>query len=296
MRTFRLFQIISFCLMMLTACEKKESRKNDEVLPRKHRNQSAFSKEQIAAIPVENQNLTRNISDIQKLLGKGVIHTESDWAKLRASYWPSSWETAFPTDSSKSVRELIKEHNYESLLRKVAKRDLADLADDEAECLSIWFTASLLSVYSPADSLPNAFSVRGEALDSLKGDLVLYVIFRDAYLNKEGRSHLDSKQKEQWKKMSNSPNPIVRLLAAETYLHVEEDLSSWIEFYSTFNGDTDPYIVEKALSALYTSGKTDAIGAIEEFNKSEVVRNTPQLRQRIASMILSLQKNAVQEK
>ena len=296
MKTPRLLQIGGFFLLALTTCERKESVKNGEALSQQLQNRDAVLQRQVTALPEDNQDLAKNIRDVQKLLGKGMIHAESDWAKLRASYWPSSWETTLMTDRSKSVRELIKDHNYESLLRKVAKRDLADLANDEAECLSIWFTASLASAYAPADSLPNAFAVRGETPEPTKGDLILYVLFRDAYLNKEGRSHLDWKQKEQWKKMSESPNPVVRLLAAETYLHVEEDLSDWIGFYSTFKGDSDPYVVEKALSALYTSGKGDAIGVLGEFDKSEVVRENPQLRQKVASMILSLQKNAVQEK
>ena len=296
MKTPRILRIGTFGLLVLTTCEKKESMKNGEALSQQLQNRDAVLRRQVAAIPEENQDLAKNIRDVQKLLGKGMIHTESDWAKLRASYWPSSWKTIFTTDRSKSVRELIKDHNYESLLRKVAKHDLADLADDEAECLSIWFTAACASAYSPADSLPNAFAVRGETPDPTKGDLILYVLFRDAYSNKEGRSYLDSKQKEQWRKMSESPNPVVRLLAAETYLHVEEDLSDWIGFYSAFKEDSDPYVVEKALSALYTSGNGDAIGVLREFDKSEVVRENPQLRQKVASMILSLQKNAVQEK
>lgn len=296
MKTPRLLQISAFCLIVLTTCEKKESMNNAEPISKKFQNRDAALQRQGAVITGRNQDLAKNIRDVQKLLGNGMIHTESDWAKLRASYWPSSWETTFTTDRFKSVRELIKDHNYESLLRKVAKHDLADLANDEEECLSIWFTASLASAYSSADSLPNAFAIRGETPEPTKGDLILYVLFRDAYSNKEGRSHLDTKQNEQWKKMSESPNPVVRLLAAETYLHVEDDLSDWVGFYSAFKKDSDPYVVEKALSALYTSGKADAIGVLGEFDKSEVVRVNPQLRQQVASMILSLQKNAAQEK
>ena len=132
--------------------------------------------------------------------------------------------------------------------------------------------------------------------DPTKGDLILYVLFRDAYSNRAGRIHLDRRQKEQWKKMSDSPNPVVRLLAAESYLHVEEDQSDWIGFYSAFKKDSDPYVVEKALSAIYTSNRSEAIGVLEEFDKAEVVRENPQLKQKIAGMILSLQKNAAQEK
>ena len=132
--------------------------------------------------------------------------------------------------------------------------------------------------------------------DPTKGDLILYVLIRDASSNRAGRLHLDRRQKEQWKQMSESPNPVVRLLAAKTYLHVEEDQSDWIRFYSTFNKDSDPYVVEKALSAIYTSDRSEAIGVLEEFDKSEVVRENPQLKQMIASRISSLKKNAVQEK
>ena len=296
MKTPRLLQIGTFFLLAFTTCKKKESVKNSESLSQQRPPPDAALQGHVAAIPEEHQDLATNIHDFQKLFGNGMIHTESDWAKLVASYWPSSWETTFTTDRSQSVRELIKVHNYESLLRKVAKRDLADLANDEAESLSMWFTASLMSSYSPADSLPNAFAVRGESPDPTKGDLILYVLFRDAYANKSGRSALDSKQKEQWRKMSDSQNPVVRLLAAETYLHVEEDLSGWIDYYSGFKKESDPYIVEKVLSALYTSGKLDAIEVLGEFDKSEVVRENPQLRQKIANMILSLQKNAAQEK
>ena len=293
MRTPRLIQIVAFCFLALTTCEKKENVKSDKVLSKKVQNRDAPLRGQAASIPEENQDLAKNIRDVQKLLGKG---TELDWAKLRASYWPSSWKTTFPKDSSKSVRELIKEHNYESLLGKAGKRDLADLAKDEAESLSIWFEASLLSSYSLADSLPNAFAVLGETPNPTKGDLILYVFFRDAFANKPGRSALDSRQKEQWRKMSESPNPVVRLLAAETYLHVEEDLFDWIDYYSAFKKDGDSYVLEKAISALYTSGKFEAIRVLEEFNESETVRENPQLQQMIASSILHLQKNAVQEK
>jgi hypothetical protein len=181
-------------------------------------------------------------------------------------------------------------------LRKVAKRDFAGLENDEAECLSTWFAASLASAYSPADSLPNAFAVRGGDPVPTKGDLILYVLFRDAYTNKEGRSFLDSGQKELWTKMSESANPVVRLLAAETYLHVEENTSDWIVFYSSFKKDSDPYVVEKAVTALYTSGKAEAIGALESFGKSDVVSENPKLVRQVASMILSLEKNAVKEK
>lgn len=297
MRTHCLLQIGAFCFLALISCEKKENVKSDEVLFKKTQNRDAPLVEQDAGtpegkIPEENQNLANNIRTVQKLLGKG---TELDWANLRARYWPSSWKNKFPTDSSKSVRELIKEHNYEALLGKVAKRDLGDLTDDEAESLSIWFEASLLSSYSPADSLPNAFAAQGETANPTKGDLILYAFFRDAYANKSGRLPLDPKQKEQWRRMSKSPNPVVRLLAAETYLHVEEDISGWIDYYSLFKEDSDPYVVDKALSALYTSGKVEAIRVLEEFNESETVRENPQLQQMIASRIFSLQKNAVQE-
>ena len=298
MRTPRLIQIGAFCFLALTTCEKKENVKSDKVLSKKVQHRDAPLVGQDVGIPEEeipqeNQDFAESIRDVQKLLGKG---TELDWAKLRASYWPSSWKTTFPKDSSKSVRELIKEHNYESLLGKAGKRDLADLAKDEAESLSIWFEASLLSSYSLADSLPNAFADRGKTTNPTKGDLILYVFFRDAYANKAGRSALDSKQKEQWRKMSESPNPLVRLLAAETYLHVEEDLFDWIDYYSAFKKDGDSYVLEKAISALYTSGKFEAIRVLEEFNESETVRENPQLQQMIASSILHLQKNAVQEK
>jgi len=280
---------------MLTSC-KKESMNNDEVLTNKVQNRGAPLQGQAALISGKPQDLATSIRDFQKLFGNGMIHAESDWAKLKASYWPSSWETNFNIDHSQSVRELIKFHNYESLLRKVAKRDLADLANDEAESLLMWFTASLMSSCSPVDSLPNAFAFRGETASPTKGDLILYVLFRDAYANKSGRSALDSNQKEQWRKMSESPNPLVRLLAAETYLHVDEDLSGWIDYCSAFKKDGDPYVIEKAISALYTSGKVEAIGVLEEFNESEAVRENPQLKQMIASRIFSLQKNAVQEK
>lgn len=298
MRTPCLLQISACCFLALTTCEKKENVRNDEVLSKKIKNRDAPLQGEDAGIPdqkipEENQDLTKSIRDVQKLLGKG---TELDWAKLRASYWPSSWKNTFATGSLKSVRELINDHNYEPLLGKVAKRDLGDLADDEAECLSKWFAASLISSNSPADSLPNAFAVRGETANPTKGDLILYVLFKDAYANKSGRSALDSKQKEQWRKMAESPNPVVRLLAAEAYMHVEEDLSDWISYYSAFKGDADPYVLEKVISALYTSGKVEAIGALEEFDESEAVRENPQLQQMIASRILSLQKNAVQEK
>lgn len=293
MKTLCLIQIGAFCCLALTTCGKKENVKTDEVLPKKVRSPEAPLQGQTAAIPEEKQDLAKIIGDVEKLLGKG---TELDWANLRASYWPSSWKSTFPTGSSKSVRELINEHNYESLLGKAAKRDLGDLADDEAECLSKWFAASLISSNSSADSLPNAFAVRGETANPTKGDLILYVLFRDAYANKSGRSSLDSKQKEQWRKMSESPNPVVRLLAAETYLHVEEDLSDWIDYYSAFKKDGDPYVLEKAISALYTSGKVEAIEVLEEFNGAEAVRENPQLKQMIESRILSLQKNAAQDK
>lgn len=296
MKIPRLLQISALCLLSLTACEKKEGKKNDETLSPKRQSRDTVSQERAAATPEEDHGLADDIRAVQKRLGKETVHTASDWAKLRASYWPSSWQATFPTDPSKSVRELVKEHNYEPLLGKAGTGDLADLAGDEAECLSIWFAASLLSSYSPADSLPNAFAVLGETPDSTKGDLILYVFFRDAYVNSHARSPLDPTQKEQWRKMSESPNPVVRLLAAETYLHVEENVSDCIGFYSAFKGDSDPYIVEKALSAIYTSGKSEAIGILKEFDKSEVVGKNPQLRQKIASMIHSRQKNAVQEK
>lgn len=296
MRTASLLLISAYCFLAHTSCEKKDNVKNDEVLSKKIQNRGAPLMGQDVGIPEENQDLATSIRDFQKLFANGMIHSESDWAKLAASYWPSSWETTFATDRLQSVQELIKVHNYESLLCKVAKRDLADLAYDEAESLSMWFTASLMSSYSPADSLPNAFSVRGKTTNPTKGDLILYVLFRDAYANKAGRSHLEPKQKEQWKKMSESPNPVIRLLAAETYLHVEEELSGWIDYYSGFKKESDPYIVERVLSALYTSGTLDAIEVLGEFDKSEVVRINPHLRQKIASMVLSLQKNAAQEK
>jgi hypothetical protein len=284
--------------LAITSCKKKENVKTDEVLPKKIQNRAAPLAGQDVGIPEEeipqeNQDLAESIRDVQKLIGKG---TELEWAMLRASYWPSSWNSTFAAGSSKSVRELINDHNYESLLGKIAKRDLGGLADDEAKCLSKWFAASLISSNSSEDSLPNAFAVQGETVNPTKGDLILYVLFRDAYSNKSGRSVLDSRQKQQWRKMAESPNPVVRLIAAETYLHVEEDLSAWIEYYSAFKEDGDPYILEKALSALYTSGKVEAVEVLKEFNESEVVKENPRLNQIIVNRIFSLQKNATQEK
>lgn len=293
MKTPRLFHLGVACLLLLTTCEKKEITKNSDKLSHEPETQDTVVQRQVDPIPEGNEDMSKNMGDIHKLIGKGMIHTEADWAKLKASYWPSSWDSAFTKDSFKSVGELMEDHDYEFLLRKVAKRDLADLTNDEAQCLSIWFTASLVSAYSPADSLPNAFAVRGETPYPTKGDLIMYVLFKDSYSNKESRSLLNSKQKEQWEKISNSPNPVVRLLAAETYLHVEENHSDWNEFYSTFSGDSDPYVLEKAVHALYTAGTYESIKVLEEFDKSEVIRENPQLRQKVASMIQSLQKNAV---
>ena len=292
MKTSCLLQISVFFFLVLAACEKKESVKNNEALAEKNLNQNAPVKSPIAKITDVNQDLINDMHDVQKRLGKG---TELDWANLMASYWASSWTSTFSTSSLNSVQELINANNYEQLLGKVAQHDLGNLADDEAECLSKWFAASLISSNSSADSLPNAFAALSDTSKPTKGDLILYVLFRDAYANKAFRSALNSKQKEKWRKMSESPNPVVRLIAAETYLHVEEDVSDWLDYYSSFKNDADPYILEKVISILYTSGKVEAIAVLEEFNECETVKGNPQLKQMIASRIYSLQKNADQE-
>lgn len=283
----------------LFSCGKKTDESRSESLREIGQEQTAHPTRASASKSPSSDRNVRTVQDLKQLLKaeNGKLSAQQ-WKVLKTHYWGSEWDERAPApEGAHSVGDAVKTPAGElPLIVRILKRDWGNISVADQDALLAWHFAAMGNAGKGGASLPLAVEDRCSDQNITNGDLVMYAIFLDSFADTSTRVRLSDAENQQWQKMATAPNGVYRLLAAQTYLHVEQDPESWVQFYRNFRNEQDPAILELAIGMLNTSARSSAVPVLEEFKQNVITQSDPRLAQKLDASIAFLAKRATPEK
>lgn len=209
----------------------------------------------------------RIMADIVETIGKpdGGL-TRDHWRKIKERYWlPSFDHTVRASDDEKSVRELLATPEGETPLVVQLLSGWFQTQDPaEEEALLAFHNMALVTAATGGASLPSALADRRNDTNITQGDLIMFEVFNDAFVDMPRRSQLSQETLQEWQELASSPNALVRLLALRTFSNVAPRPEQWLEFYRSYQAESDPLILEEATSLAFLTGLPSAADFLSE--------------------------------
>ena len=137
------------------------------------------------------------------------------------------------------------------------------------------------------DSLPLIFEERRDDAKITRGDVFLFEVFNDAFI--EVRRHeVSESDLAQWTYMAKSPNRIQRLLALRTFHSVGKTPKDWLNFYNNYLREPDLGIMGEVISKTYMTMQPEAIDLLSDISKREDIVKHEVLKNKLNDCIQDL--------
>jgi hypothetical protein len=194
--------------------------------------------------------------------------------ELQASirhYWiPSLNQVINPKrmgDPEMAISAMFKsESEKETLIGQLLTGKFTSISDPaEQEFLVAAHILSLVVAAEGGGSLPEVISDRSNDAKITRGDIFLFEVLRDAFVDLPTRKPLSQSSKEKWQQLTTAPNRIYRLLALETFSSVQPGPKEWLDFYRNYLNETDPEIFREATLRVSQTSVSEASAVLLEF-------------------------------
>lgn len=281
-----------FAALTLVGCDKEDSPQPPKttVTPRVKAPQTVIP----SALPIAPSSSTdaaiedlsiqqtrkRILAEITQLIAKPDAGLSiEDWKTIKARYWKPDFDQVLqPAVEASNVRNLLAvPSGREPLISQILAGRFVDVSDKaEQEALLAFHTLALVTAASGGTSLPAALEDRKADANITRGDLILFTVFDDAFIDVPRRQHVSKAELDQWQQLAKSPNSLYRLLALRTYRRVASSPEQWLKFYHAFVDEQDQGILEEAASLTFLTAKTEAAALLREIRAKVNIEETPE--------------------
>lgn len=262
--------------LVLIGCGKEDSpqpsgtndatnaKTSQTVLPSKPPGNSTSSSP--AAPPAAGQSMPqtrqRILGEIVQLIGKPTAGLSAEhWKTVKARYWMPSFDRVVQQGAKPlNVQDLLAEpKGKESLITQILTGHFTDVGDKaEQDALLAFHTLALVTAASGGASLPAALEDRKGDANITRGDMILFEVLSDAFVDMPHRGQVSQADLDQWKRLAASPNSLHRLLALRTFQNVAPQPEQWLEFYRLYLAEQDQGIIEEVADMAFQTAKPEA--------------------------------------
>ncbi len=142
------------------------------------------------------------------------------------------------------------------LIVQIATGRFVDIADaTEQESLLALHALAMVTASSGGISMPTVFEDRLANADITRGDVVLFEVFNDAFVDVPRREVVSEPELNQWQGLARSPNGLLRLLALRNFRRVAPSPDQWLNFYRNYVAETDQSILEEVVDLAFQTAR-----------------------------------------
>ena len=210
------------------------------------------------------------LDEIDKLIGSPANGLRREhWRIIKKRYWPAAFDEIIQ-DSQRSVDTssvknlLVGAPGKQPIVAQILTGNFTGVADEnEQKSLVALHLLAMSIAGSGGASLPAAFMDRQNSTEITRGDLILFEVFNDAFVDVQ-RAQLSEADLAYWKQLANSSNGLYRLLALRTFRRVAPDPVEWIDFYRSYVNEADPGILEEVADLAFQTARPEAATLIND--------------------------------
>jgi len=222
--------------------------------------------------PVEQSSLgetrKRIASALAQLIGKpqGGLSLR-EWRIVKEHYWHPSFDGRLAARSPGSgIRNLLTlPPGIESPVTQVLTGKFTDITDpSEQEALLAYHLLAMVTAGSGGASMPAAVIENAQRAEVTKGDLILFEVFNDAFVDISQSAEPTKLELDQWMFLARSPNDLYRLLALRTFRQIQTSPEQLLAFYRLYVGESDRDIIEEAVGLVIQIARPEAASLLAE--------------------------------
>lgn len=226
----------------------------------------------LAAPPAAGQSMPqtrqRILGEIVQLIGKPAAGLSAEhWKAVKARYWMPGFDRVVQQGAKPlNVQDLLAvPKGKESLITQILTGHFTDVGDKaEQDALLAFHTLALVTAASGGASLPAALEDRKGDANITRGDMILFEVLSDAFVDMPHREQVSQADLDQWKRLATSPNSLHRLLALRTFQNVAPQPEQWLEFYRLYLAEQDQGIIEEVADMAFQTAKPEAAALLVE--------------------------------
>lgn len=199
--------------------------------------------------------------EVLKLRGDSL--TPDSWKAIKQRYWTPNLEQVVQRGGqakTASVRSLLAvPRDKKPLIVQIATGRFVDITDaTEQESLLALHALAMVTASSGGISMPTVFEDRLANADITRGDVVLFEVFNDAFVDVPRRETVSEAELNKWQGLARSPNGLLRLLALRNFRRVAPTPDQWLNFYRNYVAETDQSILEEVVDLAFQTARPEA--------------------------------------
>jgi hypothetical protein len=240
------------------------------------------------------QTRQRILGEVVELIGKPAAGLSAEhWKTIKARYWKPDFDRVVqPAAKPTNVRDLLAvPKGKESLIAQILTGRFSDISDKaEQDAMLALHTLALVTATSGGTSLPAALEDRKGDANITRGDLILFELLDDAFVDVPRREQVSKAELDQWTELATSPNSLHRLLALRTYRRVAPNPEQWLDFYRGYVNEQDLGILEEVTDMAFQTAKPEAAAVLAEIRARPSAAANPDFAAKLDRSIDFLQK------
>ena len=251
-----------------SAASSTQSQAPSNLKPSKRIRHSATSITE-ESLPSKQQEF---LKEIEGIIGRPVIDlTSEEWQAIKQYYWTPTLDQIIPQTNGLTSQLVISnmlapEVGKEPLIAQVATGKFTNILDPaEQDFLVATHLLAMTTAGQGGASLPDAIFDRCDDPQITRGDLFIFEVLSDAFVDVSNRKQLSQSSKEKWQQLTTSPNRLYRLLALRTFRCAQPGPREWLAFYRYYLNETDPEIFREATSLVSQTSFLEAGSVLLEF-------------------------------
>ena len=283
MRLLAYKRYLVYWALLLVGCGKNDER---QPTPESHQSNATQSpapsnvkqprKSRLTKTPITEEllpSLRRTFhEEIEGIIGRQIADlTSEEWRAIKQHYWTATLDQPIPQPKRRASRLAISDilaiaAKKDPLIIQFATGKFTDISDPaEQEFLVATHLLAMATAAQGGSSLPKAIADRINDPMITRGDLFMFEVLSDAFVEVTGRKQLSKSSKDQWQRLATCPNRLYRLLALRTFRRVEPEPKTWLAFYRGYLKDNDQEIVEEVISLVFQTALPEAAEVLTEF-------------------------------
>jgi hypothetical protein len=259
-----------FSTLQFVGCEKEKMPNNNRSASEKMSPERALKltpkptigssiKRRVATSPTDEVTIQTKrlkiLHETEEFIGRQVDELSADeWRKLKQYYWTKTLDQVISQtkehEPKPSLNNLLATATgKDPLIPQLLSGKFTDIKEPaEQEFLIATHLVAIGAAANGGATLPEAVGDRADDPQITRGDLFIFEVFIDAFIEVSNRKPISLHSKDQWNRLAGSSNSLYRLLALRTFRRVEIDPKQWLTFYSGYLNEKDQDIFKEAIS------------------------------------------------
>jgi len=155
------------------------------------------------------------------------------------------------------------------VIQQILSEDYIDFPTNDAQqrIRELHRNAVFLALKSPA-SLPTYVKGYVNRESPVIGDLVLFEVFNDAFVEARRKGSVSDFEMSEWRALAEGNNPIYRLLGARQFRKVTDDRGDLIEYYKSYVGEKENLLRTEIVDLVFQAQSVQSAGLLREMQAS----------------------------